>query len=418
MQKDILSFFLTTIIIIITSCQKADIVPVKKIAIGSTQTVAQLKALATCTNACAKKFSNDIYLYGIVIADETSGNFYEELYLRDYTGAMHLALKQSNNLLIGDSIRVNLKGLDVWINANTATLEIDSIDQEKQIVKLASGYFPKPKLLNSINDVTDNYYGDLIQLSGVEFISSDVEKTYADAINGVDRNLMIRECNGAEIIVRSSAFSKFASQKPPSGNGSIIAIASSYNSTKQLYIRNTNELNMNATRCITYLQENFNSGSTIANGWTQVTILGAANWNISSFSGSTNKTNYVRISGYISGSNTNCENWLISPAINLNGATNPALSFYTAAKFPGNTLDVLVSSNYISGNPSTATWTSLAPNFVLSPNNYTSNYVWTYSGMIPLNTYKTANTRIAFKYTSITTGAAQYQIDDIIIKEN
>jgi hypothetical protein len=418
MQKNIISFFHLALITVIISCQKADVVPVKKISIGSTQTVAQLKALATCTNGCTKKFANDMYLYGVVIADETSGNFYEELYLRDYTGAMHLALKQSSNLLVGDSIRLNLKGLDVWINANTATLEIDSIDYEKQIVRVASGYFPKPKLLSSINDVMDNYYGELIQLYGVEFISSDVEKTFADAINGADRNLVIRECSGPEIIVRSSAFSKFAGQKPPIGNGSIIAIASSYNSSKQLYIRNATELNMNSTRCVSYLQENFNSGSTIANGWTQVNVLGAANWNVSSFSGSTNKTNYVRISGYLSGANTNCENWLISPPVNLSSANNPALSFYTAAKFPGNSLDVLVSSNYITGSPSSATWTSLAPNFTLSPNNYTSNYVWTYSGALSLNVYKTANTRFAFKYTSSTSGAAQYQIDDIVIKEN
>lgn len=406
------------LILVIISCQKADVVPVKKISIGSTQTVAQLRALATCTSGCTKKFSNDIYLYGIVIADETSGNFYEELYLRDYTGAIHLALQQSSNLMVGDSIRINLKGLDVWINANTATLEIDSIDQEKQIVKLASGYFPKPKLVNSIRDVTDSYYGDLIQLSGVEFISSDVEKTYADAINGADRNLTIRECGGAEIIVRSSAFSTFASQKPPSGNGSMMAIASSYNSNKQLYIRNTSELNMNGARCVTYLQENFNSGSTVTNGWTQVNVLGGANWNISSFSGSTNKTNYARISGYISGANTNCENWLISPPINLSSANNPALSFYTAAKFPGNMLDVLVSSDYTTGSPSSSTWTSLAPNFTLSPNNYTSNYVWTFSGTQSLNAYKSANTRVAFKYTSTATAAAQYQIDDIVIKEH
>ena len=81
-------------------------------------------------------------------------------------------------------------------------------------------------------------------------------------------------------------------------------------------------------------------------------------------------------------------------------------------------LDVLVSSDYTTGSPSSATWKSLAPNFTLSPNNYTSNYVWTFSGTLSLNAYKTANTRVAFKYTSTATAAAQYQIDDIVIKEH
>jgi hypothetical protein len=81
-------------------------------------------------------------------------------------------------------------------------------------------------------------------------------------------------------------------------------------------------------------------------------------------------------------------------------------------------LDVLVSSDYTTGSPSSSTWTSLAPNFTLSPNNYTSNYVWTFSGTLSLNAHKTANTRVAFKYTSTATAAAQYQIDDIIIKEH
>ena len=412
----LITLTISAIITCIISCKKPDKVPTRDLSAGNTLTIAQLKTIASCTNACSKRFNEEAYLSGVVIADEVSGNFYKEIYLRDYTGGIHLALTNSSPLLIGDSVRVNLKGLDVWINSTTSMLEIDSIDHEKNIIKLSSGLNPQPILINGIGSFNPSYYCDLVQINNVEFIPSDTNRTFSDAINLSSVNLTLQDCSPTQLVVRSSGYAKFAGTKAPKGKGSIIGIATNYQTTKQLVIRTPSELNMNGARggCIQYHKKDFNDNSLTSGGWSQVNVNGAANWAASTFGGVT----FAKISGYIGNVNTNTENWLISPALNISNAFNPVLTFNTAAKYLGNTLDVLVSTNYNSGNPSTATWTSLSPNFALSPNN-PGNYAWTPSGILSLTNFKSSNTRIAFKYVSSSAiGATIYEVDDIIIREN
>ena len=83
------------------------------------------------------------------------------------------------------------------------------------------------------------------------------------------------------------------------------------------------------------------------------------------------------------------------------------------ANFSGSLLEVVVSTNYTSGAPSTATWTNLT-GFSLS----STGYLLTASGLISLNSYKNSNTRIAFKYVSTTAGAKTYEVDNVVIREN
>ena len=162
--------------------------------------------------------------------------------------------------------------------------------------------------------------------------------------------------------------------------------------------------------CVVYSFKDFNDNSITSGGWSQSSVTnGSVMWNASTFSSVT----FAKISGFVSG-NQNAENWLISPPLNMTTALNPIFSFKTAANFSGNLLEVWVSTDYVSGLPSTGTWTQLT-GFALSPQ---SGYVWTNSGVISLNAFKSAGTRIAFKYKSTTAGATTYEVDDINIREN
>jgi hypothetical protein len=224
-------------------------------------------------------------------------------------------------------------------------------------------------------------------------------------------NRTIQDCGGKQIVVRTSNYANFALDKTPKGYGTIIGIATAYNGTNQMALRRSSEVNMNGTGCTVYHKKDFNDNSLTSGGWIQQSVTNpSVQWIASTYSGAY----FGKISGYVSG-NTNSENWLISPVLNLSAASNPVLSFQTAAKFSGNALEVLVSTNYTSGSPSSATWVQLS-GFTLSPN--TGSYVWTPSGYVSLGAYKNANTRIAFKYTSTTSGATTYEVDDIIIREN
>lgn len=379
--------------------------------------VPELRALATSTNS--KEFTLDHYFAGVVVADQVSGNFYKEIYVRDRynTGGLRLDLLSSAcNFFIGDSVRLNLKGYDIGINPTSKMLEIDSIDCEKSIVKFGSGPAPQPRVVDLTVNTYTNYLCDLIAMNDVSFIPADTNKIWADAVMQSSLNRIIQDCSGNQITVRTSNYASFASQKTPKGAGTIIGIATIYGTTNQMTIRTPNELSMNGAGCVSYLKKDFNDASITSGGWSQQSVTDPlVTWYSSTFTGYPNG-NYAKISGFYSSANHNSENWLISPAINLSASNNPILTFVTMAKFAGNSLEVLVSTNYTSGLPSTATWTNLS-GFSLSPNN-PGNYALTPSGIVSLSAFKNANTRIAFKYTSTTTGGTTYEVDDIIVREN
>ena len=415
----ILTICLASAFLFYTCKKNLDSVPARDLRDGTVYTVTQLKSIATCTGGCQnKRFTYEAYLKGVVIADEFSGNFNKELYIRDAanTGGIHLSfLANGSNIFIGDSVRLNIKGYDIGLNTSTKMLEIDSIDFEKNLVKYNSGAKPQPIQVDFSQLSTSNpyskYFCELISINNVNFIASDTNKIYADVINQLSNNWTIQDCAGNQVVVRTNNSANFSSEKTPGGFGSITGIATAYGATNQLQLRNSSEVNMNGTRCVIYHKKDFDNSSITSGSWTQVVVTNTAvTWAVATYS----STTFIKISGYVGG-NKNSENWLISPSLNLSLSSNPVINFRTAAKYTGNALEVWVSSNYISGNPGAASWVQIT-NFTLSPN--TGNYDWTASGSVSLSSFKNVNTRIAFKYKSTTSGATTYQLDDIVIREN
>ena len=108
----------------------------------------------------------------------------------------------------------------------------------------------------------------------------------------------------------------------------------------------------------TFLHEDFSTCiSNLPNGWQKYSVTGTDTWGCTS-GGQTGKG--VTMSVYSSGNNHDNEDWLISPQIDLSSYTNPSLSFWCRTKYSGAFIQVFVSANYSgSGNPNTATWTTL-----------------------------------------------------------
>jgi len=402
----------------VTTCKKETAKPpVTNILGHKVYSVTELNAIATCTNACAHRFKSEDYFIGVVVADEQSGNFYKEIYVRDRynTGGLRLDFTTRSSFFIGDSVRVYLKGCDININTTTGMLEIDSLDYEKHVAKFAtSPTKPQPRIITigQLNANPKLYLCDLIQLSSVAFLPFDANQIWADPIAQNSLNRTLKDCDGSQLIVRTSNYANFAQEKTPTGNGTIIGIATAYKGVNQMAIRYPSEANMTGAGCIVYHKKDFEDGSLGSLGWTAPSVSNSAvAWVASSFS--TDK--FAKVSGYVSG-NQNSETWLISPTVNIATSSNPILSFRTAAKFSGDDLEVLVSTNYSSGSPYTATWTALT-GFALSPSD-PGSYVWTPSGSLSLSAFKSSTTRIAFKYTSTTAGATTYEVDDILIREN
>jgi hypothetical protein len=103
--------------------------------------------------------------------------------------------------------------------------------------------------------------------------------------------------------------------------------------------------------------------------------------------------------------------WLISPQIQLTDYESAGLYFETAKNYEGDNLVIKVTNNF-TGDPSTTSWTSLQA--VLSPGGFS----WTFSGKVDLSNFTGAPVWIAFEYNSTTSSAANWRVDNILIKAN
>ncbi|MBA3680153.1 MAG: choice-of-anchor J domain-containing protein [Bacteroidetes bacterium] len=359
------------------------------------------------------KFTTDVNVTGIVTADEISGNLYKSVYIKDATGGMKLNLTYSGGLYIGDSIRVNLKG--VKLNSYGNQIQLDSIDLEKSVHKISSGTLVIPRKVTMNQLITTNtlvsqlyFQSELVELDSVEFAIGSKGTTFADAVNKGSISHVLLNSFGSKVIVRSSGYANFAASIVPCGKGKIIAIVGQYNGAIQLTIRQLTDVSISTGTCPVYVKS-FNDNSITSGGWTTQNVTGNINWVTSNAGGA--PTYYAAISNYISG-NQACETWLISPPFNLTNNINPALSFNNAYNYTGPALVAMISTNYTGGAVSTASWTALP--YTAS----TGGFNFVNSGNISLNAYKTAGVTIAFKYTGTSTSGSTWELDDIAILDN
>lgn len=138
-------------------------------------------------------------------------------------------------------------------------------------------------------------------------------------------------------------------------------------------------------------------------GWTQVNVEGeTAEWTIAEHSGN----HYAYMNAYQQGVN---EDWLISPAFDLDSYSDVVLTFITAKNYNGPDIEVYFSNDYDGQNPTTATWQALACQ--LSEGSWN----WVESGTISLDAFSGSNCYIAYKYTSTEDQAAGWEVDDIML---
>lgn len=148
-------------------------------------------------------------------------------------------------------------------------------------------------------------------------------------------------------------------------------------------------------------------------GFTTVSVKGTQVWNVNT----ANK--YIVMSGFENNASHENEDWLISPAMNLTGKTSATLTFsHTINKGDLANLTanhtLWVSTNYTSGDPSTATWTQV------TIATYPAGDSWTFvdSGNIafPSTVLNNNNVHFAFKYLCSNAESASWEIRNVVVK--
>ena len=261
---------------------------------------------------------------------------------------------------------------------------------------------------------SDAYLNRLIEFNNVEFSSSAITTTYYDPNNdlGGATNHTLIDLDGGSIVFRTSSYANFAARPVATGSGKVRGVLTKFGSTYQFMARSLNDINMTADRFTPLLNETFSAASTFSD-WTTFSVTGAEVWTYSSTFG--NPGGMAKMSGYTGGNHLN-EDWLISPTQNLSLLTAASLSFDNAYKFTGDPIVVLISNNYSgTGDPYAAgvTWTTLT-----GANLSTGNYVYTNSGNLDISSFTGSgnnNVHIAFKYTSSTTAASTWEVDNVKI---
>ncbi len=409
-------------IIVFTACKKkfdlpaepAPLVSTGKIKIDSIKKIYSLYYFgSSVTPTRAYKFTSDASLFCMVTADESSGSLYKSVFVRDDVGAIKLNFINPGGLAVGDSIQINLNG--VLVNDYGKQIQLDSIDLVKHVRKISSGntVLPTKVTMQQISSNLSKWESRLIMLDTVEFDNGSKGQPYADAINKVSLDRTIVNKTGATMIVRNSGYANFAALTMPCGKGSLIAVVGQYNGTVQLTLRTASEVVFSGGNC-PLLIKNFNDNIS-SGGWSVAYPTGTMNpsgnipWTIGTFGG----RSYANITNYANFSNKQCESWLLSPALNLSTTNNPILNFVTAKNFNGPLLQIFVSTDYTKGSdPNTATWVPLTA--TLS----TGGFAWTNSGNISLNTYKTNNVTIGFKYSGTSSNGSTWEVDDVAILDN
>lgn len=225
-----------------------------------TASIAQLKAWPV-----NKAISEDLTIYGIITADDKSGNFYKQIIIEDSTGGIAVLLDGNslyNDYPVGRKIYIKCKDLYLG-NYNDLPQLGYTPDGTGSITGIPSTLFNTyivkanyPNVIEPLNlplsqlAVTDySLLNRIVTIDGLEFDSLNTFKKYADPAPSSGTSRTLKDCNGSTIILRSSGYAKFQPLLTPAGKGSITAIYTSYKGTPQLLIRDTGDVKFYGTRC-------------------------------------------------------------------------------------------------------------------------------------------------------------------------
>ena len=374
--------------------------PIQDLPIGRVYTIDEILALES-----GYVFNEDASVYGIITADEQSGNLYKCAFMQDRaTGAaLELYLNAPSGVRIGDSVRVYLKDVTYSLYANLP--QLTNFEADGHIVILANDkpIEPAKATITEINQ--GKYLAGLVRLENVKFTE---QNTFSDPSTYGNRTLIDPMNPSNNVIVRTSNYANFALDSLPQGVGNLIAIASVYNSTWQLILRSARELEFDG-----YAPGGDNDlpycefFSTSFGTYTTYDVKGAQHWEID--------YSTAKMTGFVNNTNYENEDWLISAKFSLENVSSASMTMSYIARYfdvVDENITVLVSSDYTSGDPNSANWERVDASWTLGSdwNNFAST-------TLDLSQFVGQKIRVAVRYLSDNIKAGTIEVQSICIQE-
>ncbi len=269
-----LHFAATFFIVVVLSCNKKFDSPPAYIPpnISANATIQNVKQAHVWGSI--NSFTNDAIISGVVIANDSSGNFYKQIIIQDLTGGIAINIDDYNlyaSFPIGRKIYVKLKGLYMADNGGLPYIggspdnggAVSSITSKLLDSFVIKGEINVPVMptVVTISDVKNNpnkYAYTLIRFTNFEVKEKDTAKTYAYATPTVKSagSIVVKGCSSADtLVIRTSGYSYFANVNVPNGNGSLTAVYAFYKSPynnkiiPQVVIRDTSDVQFINPRC-------------------------------------------------------------------------------------------------------------------------------------------------------------------------
>lgn len=212
----------------------------------------------------------DLYISGIVVANDKGGNFHKQIVLQDSTAGISLALDGRflyNEFPIGRQISVSLGGLILGSDAGVIQIAYQEKQTSLQFLSMlgiprrlfdryiTKGPFDqivqpyKVTLQDLLADgMYNRYQSTLIELVGATFEDSLLGKPFAvPGEEDLSRNLLhprdtTDTRNPRIIAIRTSKYAQFAGQSVPSGQGTVRGIFSPFLRNLQIKLRSIDDI--------------------------------------------------------------------------------------------------------------------------------------------------------------------------------
>ena len=403
MKKRVFNAFLLLALVgtLFTACKKEyPEPPIQDLPIGKVYTIDSILKMEPGT-----VFTEDASVYGIITADEVSGNLYKAAFMQDRaTGAaIELYLNAVSGVRIGDSVRIYLKDVTYAMYNNLP--QLSNFEADGHIIILANNkpITPAKATIAEINQ--GKYLAGLVRLENVRFTE---QNTFADPTTYGNRTLADPTDYSQTIIVRTSNYANFANDSLPQGTGNLTAIATVYNSTWQLLLRTAGELEFDGyvpggDADLPYYQDFASSFGT----YTTYDVAGAQSWEID--------YSTAKMTGYANSTNYENEDWLISRRFSMENVSSASMTMTYIARYfnnVNNDITVWVSSEYTSGDPNSVNWTQV-PAIWMEGTNWT-DFV---STTLDLSQFAGQKVCVAVKYKSDNVKAGTIEVQSILIQE-
>ncbi len=372
---------------------------------AANKTIADIKAmhpsLGTNTQDSICRYDEQFIVKAVVVSSDEGGNCYKYLTIQDETGGIEIAIDRSslyNDYPVGQTVYLNCAGLIVgdyhnkyqvgWVYEGSvgriAPIALTRYLSKDGLPDPTNPLVANPIEIKSVNDLTAENVNCLVKIDGCRFSAADDGLPLANNDFSTDRVITF---NGTNVTVRTSSYAYFRNTLiDASKEYCLYGILSIYNKDYQLTLRTKDDIQMaSSSEQIVLADMTFDENSLTTGGWSQ--YPDNQSWKFQAYNGN----NFL----YHNTANTACDDWLISPEMNLGNLSGVMLYLdhqNNVGGSPATYYQVYYSTTYTGGAFNEDDWTAFNPNL----NNFPSSFGL--SNGLDLRAIGNQKFRIALRY--------------------